>query len=727
MDDSITHILGIDGPIAERLEGYEPRGEQVEMACAVDRAMESGAHLFVEAGTGVGKSFAYLVPAIVRAMRSGKKVVVATNTIALQEQLVKKDIPILLDALAEGKRLSEEEGERDGLEAHPTRGREDDGLEAHPTEEGEGKRECKAVLVKGRGNYMSIRRLRLASERRNKLFVDGASRRSLDVIEEWAYGTEDGTLSSLPSVERMAVWNSVQSDSTNCMGRKCPHHGDCFYQAARKEMEDADLLICNHALFFSDMALRMQGDGGGSGGKGFLPSYDHVVLDEAHAVEDAAADHFGVSLTEGRVGFLLRQLYQESTQRGYLAQLALVTGDIEPVDKAILLVREAQRASDAFFDSLNRKLVSGGLVNGRVRSAGVVENVLSPAMNDVCLRLKRLKDDVTNDADRFELNAFAVRAKEISDQAETLIEQTAEKCVYWIETSGQPGRGGVRVTIACSPTEVAPLLKEHLFGGEASVVLTSATLTTREVGEDETPEHAETAFAHCLSRLGGEGASVLQLGSPFDYGSQVEVFVDASVPTPRRGAVSASGESFEEAIASRVHDHVVATDGGAFVLFTSFRLLYQTADVLRRPLEAMGYRVWVQGKDGPRTQMLDEFREHDRGVLFGASSFWQGVDVRGDRLRNVIITRLPFEPPDRPIVEARNELIRERGGDPFRDDSLPRAVIRFKQGFGRLIRSSTDSGRVVVLDPRIVTTGYGKAFRNAIPQGVELIRVGAKV
>tara|TARA_R110000868_G_scaffold241497_3_gene496397 strand:+ start:26215 stop:28356 length:2142 start_codon:yes stop_codon:yes gene_type:complete len=708
----VEMLLGAGGPIAARLgEGYEPRDEQLRMAAAVDRAMESRGHLFVEAGTGVGKSFAYLVPAIVRAMRAGEKVVIATNTIALQEQLVKKDIPVLLDALAG---LDLERGGEDGDDQHV----DFDGVTREEIS-GE-KRECKAVLVKGRGNYMSIRRLRLASERRNKLFPDEASRRSLDVIEEWAYDTEDGSLSTLPAVERMGVWSSVQSDSTNCMGRKCPHHAECFYQDARRDMEDADLLICNHALFFSDLALRMQGTG-------FLPEYDHVVLDEAHGVEDAAADHFGVSLSEGRVGFLLRQLYQEQSQRGYLAQLALVTGDIEPVDRAIQLVREAQRASDAFFDSLNRKMISGGLVNGRVRQAGIVENVLSPAMNDLCLRLKKLRDDVTSEADRFELNAFSTRAKEISDQAETLIEQTAEKCVYWIETSGQPGRGGVRVTIACSPTEVAPLLKDHLFGGTASVVLTSATLTTRDVEPDETAEHAETAFMHALTRLGGEGASTLQLGSPFEYTSQVEVFVDASVPTPRRGAVSPTGESFEQAIASRVKDHVVATDGGAFVLFTSFKLLYQTADALRRPLEAMGYRVWVQGKDGSRTQILDEFREHDRGVLFGASSFWQGVDVRGDRLRNVIITRLPFDPPDRPIVEARNELIRERGGDPFRDDSLPRAVIRFKQGFGRLIRSSTDRGRVVVLDPRIVTTGYGKAFQKAIPGGVELIRVGSAI
>ncbi|MEZ6164805.1 MAG: helicase C-terminal domain-containing protein [Phycisphaerales bacterium] len=677
----VESILGDAGPISTLLgEGYEPRDQQIAMSRAVERTLEERTHLLVEAGTGVGKSFAYLVPAMMRAITNRETVVVATNTIALQEQIVKKDIPLL-----------------------------DRALEQYGS--------CKSVLVKGRGNYMSIRRLKLASERKNKLLGDPAERRSLDMIEDWAYETPDGTLSTLPQLERQGVWTHVMSDSANCMGRKCPNYNACFYQVARREMEGAQLLVCNHALFFSDLALR-------SMGTGFLPDYDHVILDEAHGVEDAAADHFGLRLTEWRVSFLLNQLYNAKTGKGYLSDLTLQAGDIEPIEKAYRLVDMARRVCEGFFDDLYRLSTSGKLVNGRMREANMVENHLSQVMGDLSLRLKRIKEIVTREQDQFELNAYSIRAAEIGDHAHALLEQTMPNCVYWIESTQGTGRGGPKVTLSCSPIEVAPILREHLFGQSCSVVLTSATLSTRQVLEDEEPEHAETAFAHTLNRLGAEGSKTLQLGSPFDYRNQVRVIVDTTVPNPgyKRGG-GGSGESFDDAIAARVHDQVIATDGGAFVLFTSFNLLYKTADRLRGPLESLGMRVWVHGRDGSRTQILDEFRQCDRGVLFGAASFWQGVDVRGSALRNVIITRLPFDPPDRPIVEARGEKIREGGGDPFRDDALPRAVIRFKQGFGRLIRSSTDMGQVVILDPRVLTTGYGRSFLKAIPGGVEVERI----
>jgi ATP-dependent DNA helicase DinG len=660
------------------------------MAALVEQCLTDRSHLLVEAGTGVGKSFAYLVPAIVRATAMQETVVVATNTIALQEQLVRKDIPMLQAALGE--------------------------LGA-----------CKAVLVKGRGNYVSIRRLKLASQRQDKLLPDAAARRSLHQIEDWVYETEDGSLSTLPALERPGVWDKVQSDHANCMGRKCPHYNECFYQNARRAMEGARILVCNHALFFSDMALRMRGTG-------FLPEYQHVVLDEAHGVEDVASDHFGVTLSEGKVAHLLSTLYHQKTGKGYLAQLELATGDIAPIERAVSRVMDAERAARSLFDDVVRLVESGGAPGGRIRRPDAIANPLTPAMNDLVLALKRVKDFVDQEPDRYEITAYIQRAGDIADAAEVLVSQTLDGYVYWAETkdSDESSRFSARVKLACSPIEVGPMLREHLFGREHSVVLTSATLSTRKVKEDEPLEHQEMAFHHTLSRLGCEGARTVQMGSPFDYASQVELFVDTTVPNPQSGKdkadwKSAPRESFEDAIASRVHDHVVATDGGAFVLFTSFALLNRTASRLGPGFMAMGMDVFVQGRSGARGQMLEEFRNSPRGVLFGAASFWQGVDVRGDALRNVIITRLPFDPPDRPIVEARSERIRERGGDPFRDDALPRAVIRFKQGFGRLIRSAGDRGRVVVLDPRLVTTGYGRSFLAAVPPGVQVRRITDRV
>ncbi|UYV12938.1 MAG: hypothetical protein NCW75_01320 [Phycisphaera sp.] len=673
-------LLESGGPIADALGGrYEPREEQLGMADAVQRTMENRTHLLVEAGTGVGKSFAYLVPAMVRAILFGECVVVSTHTIALQEQLIARDIPLLQRVL------------------QPV-------LLAQPGATSE----LHASLVKGRGNYLSIRRLELASKRRLKLFGDEPSRRSLGTIEEWAYETRDGTLSSLPQLEKPGVWDRVQSDSGNCMGRKCPRYQQCFYQNARRDMERANLLVTNHALFFSDMALRARGTG-------FLPRYDHVVLDEAHTVEEVAADHFGISLTEGRVMHLLGVLLNSRTNKGYLANLEL------PDDRATLAaadaVHEAELAAREFFGSLG--VVAGEKSGGeggslRVREPEIVGNSVTPAFDALAGKLKRLKETLPEEPqyepDKFELNSYTMRAAEIARACEQLIEQKQPGYVYWIDASrGSTGRP--RVSMTCAPIDVGPLLNEELFGRDFSVALTSATLATSSQEEGK-------GFDHAIERLGAAGAATQRLGSPFDYQSQVRLIVDERVGMPGRGF----DRGYEERLAAAIVEHVGTTRGGAFVLFTSHRLLRAMARACRDPLGRLGINVHAQEADGSRAVILERFREDPNSALFGAASFWQGVDVPGDSLRNVIITRLPFDPPDRPLAEARAERLKEQGKDPFRVDSLPRAVIRFKQGFGRLIRSASDTGQVVVLDPRIVTARYGSKFLKAMPEGVPVER-----
>lgn len=733
---TIAELLAPGGVVASLMgDGFEVRPQQKKMAQGVARAMENSSHLLVEAGTGTGKSFAYLLPAALRAAVYGEVVVISTHTISLQEQLVQKDLP-LIGAVVE--RLASE-----GM------------LPPAQTASGEHAK-VKSVLVKGRGNYVSVRRLKLASERQDKLFADPAARRSLHVIEDWAMSTLDGTLSTLPALERMGVWDKVQSDSGNCMGKKCPTYQQCFFQRARGEIDGANILVCNHALFFSDLALRSQD-------VGFLPAYKHVIFDEAHNVEEVASEHFGVSLSEGRVQHLLNTLHAPRTGKGYLPQLTLAAGDSDSVARALGLVDKASLSARAFFDDLLQVVHRSGSdappaskgwierpVRGessgepamvRIRQSGAVQNMLTPAFRELASRLRGLKESVKHEADRFELNAYVQRCEMIAADAETLVSHALKGYAYWAESSGEgDGGGSRRLTLACGPVEVGPLLKERLFTKEHSVVLTSATLATRTTREDEPTERHETAFAHAMQRMGCEGASAMQLGSPFDYAKQVECFVDL------REHISLSGRLIErdedvfdwqpalprshrsqrpgahnegERIAALILEHVKATQGGAFVLFTSFAMLRKCTSLLAEHLIDLRLPLLAQGRDGSRTLILQRFREDPRSVLFGAASFWQGVDVRGQGLRNVIITKLPFDPPDRPLTQARLELIEQRGGNPFMEESLPRAVIRFKQGFGRLIRSADDHGRVAVLDPRVVTARYGRLFLEALPPGVE--------
>jgi ATP-dependent DNA helicase DinG len=765
----VRDILGPSGPIARHIgAGFESRLEQIEMSRRVNLAMASKHKVMIEAGTGIGKSFAYLVPALVRIATTGQRVVVATHTINLQEQLLGKDIPLLLETL--GQWGLSGPGDGGGGDGSSSGGSESSGLiEVNP------------VLVKGRGNYISLRRLKLASRKQNQLFREAAEKRSLHVIEDWAMRTQDGSVSDLPAIERWGVWDRVQSDTDNCMGRKCPTYEACFYQQSRRAIEQGNLLVCNHAVFFADLKLRDLG-------AGFLPEYDHVIFDEAHNLEDVASDHFGLSLTEGRVEHYLRQLYGREDGKGFLSHLGSVsqgkqseaTGlDLDSlIDLAVANVHQTQDVSRAFFQEWLDLSRGGKLRNGRIPEPEMVQSPLASSLRSLGARLRALKESIPGEEDRYELNAYAVRAEAIAFDADALNKHTMPGCIYWLEgaeESSDRRGGGVRLRLACSPVDVAPVLREKLFGLPISITLTSATLATsvqatpaskpaskpapsspvqrrvvRDVAELEDVREAEVAdvsidappstaatatsdpFYLMRSRLGLEDASTLQLGSPFDYAKQVKVIVDLHVPDLRRGGVKGKAgtshapgfltqQAHTQLLSERLAHHIEATDGGAFVLFTSLALMRQVAEYLEGPCAAARRPLLVQGRDGPPGKLVEQFRGGDRSVLLGAASIWQGVDVKGRALRNVIITKLPFDPPDRPLVEARCERIASRGGDPFMEESLPRALLKFRQGFGRLIRSHTDTGQVVILDGRVVTTGYGKLFLQAIPPGVEVV------
>jgi len=659
LQKDVVAVLGSEGRIAKRLTHYEERSQQLAMASAVADALSQQKHLIAEAGTGTGKSFAYLVPAILHATadqgkdtadqpeKRSPRVVVSTHTISLQEQLIAKDIPLLNSVMP---------------------------------------REFSAVLVKGRSNYVSLRRLQNAVVRSTALFATDEQTSQLAEINTWAKSTTDGSLATLPLKPSPAVWDEVVSDTGNCMGNKCKTFATCHYFQARRRASRAQILIVNHALFFSDLALRRHG-------ASLLPDYDTVILDECHTLEAVAGDHLGIRLTNTQFDYQFNKLYNDRTQKGLL-----VTHDLQT------LMREVDRCRYAvanFFADLLDWQDREGVTNGRVKQPSVVNNAVSEPMESLASRIRKYSETMTDESDKKNFTSAAYRLSGLSDELKMWIGQGMEASVYWMDKQ-LTRRGDTRVNIAASPIDVGATLRAELFQSKMikSVIMTSATLA---VGNDD-------KFNFFRSRIGLSGGMSIRVGSPFDYAKQAEVVIVDGLPDP-----SAERVQYEKSLPAQIKRFIALTDGHAFVLFTSYDLLRRCASSLMPWLAEREMLLLSQASDQNRTQLLDTFRRVPRSVLFGTDSFWQGVDVPGDALQNVIITKLPFSVPDHPLLEARLDAIRSGGGNPFRDYQLPEAVIKFRQGFGRLIRTATDRGMVVVLDPRVKSKYYGKTFLESLP------------
>ena len=695
-EETLASDLGPGGALSRIYPLFEERESQVGMLRQVCRAFNNDEICAAEAGTGVGKSLAYLLPALLWAVQNNERVVVSTNTINLQQQLVEKDIPLVKRVLGE---------------------------------------DPKVVLVKGRGNYLCLHRL---NEALDEMGLFDERDPDLLSIREWARTTETGSRTDLSFYPSEETWSKVCSEADACLGLRCSHREGCFVLKARREASAAKVLVANHHLLFADLAFRMAG--GGFDDPAVLPPFRRIVFDEAHNVEKAATSFFSQSFSRFVILRYLGRLYRRrkgGKVTGHFPVLARLLGKSDlakKVPELILAVQDrAEEVDEAILgflgDQSEMLLEAGALPGFRDAVGGTLGNLsfsireLADAFDEVFEKLDsratgtEKQKDTDRDATVWDCRVQISRLSGIADVSDRFRhDEAGQNDIFWLE-SMKSNRGSTEtqtrsVRLVITPLDIGPLMREAVFEPIKTAVFTSATLTVAG------------SFAFWAGRIGlsdaGEREPVFRtFPSPFNYREHVLLGVPTDAPAPDL-------PRHKEFLSRFITKALLASHGAGLVLFTSYSLLRDVYAAAQPELARAGIRLMKQGDDD-RTRLLDSFRAERSSVLFATDSFWEGVDAPGETLQIVILCRLPFRVPSEPVLKARMAAIEERGGNPFGELSLPDAVVRMRQGFGRLMRRHSDTGVVLILDPRVVTKQYGKVFLESLPETRRSIEPAAEV